>query len=110
MWANLTTITLGDYNYQIIPQEINSPQIQFIFTDFLQPIYQANYRDIIVIAREFGDGCTESCGIIYPQHPQMIFQLNPLPLGYSEFKLKLKKIPRRGYGLSLNTQINYWLP
>lgn len=108
MWAHLADIVLGDYNYQIISQEINSPQIRLIFNDSLPPTYQANYMDLIVIAREFSDGSTESCGVIYPQHPQMIFQFPLIPVGFSDFKIKFKKIPRRGYGISRNMTVEYW--
>lgn len=109
MWTNLGSLFLGNYNYHTFPSYINSSQIKFEFDESSLPAdYLSHCQDLIIIAREFSDNSTEKCGIIRPQNSSMIFQLDQIPDGYTDFKIKIKKIPRYRYGLGINTNILYW--
>ena len=109
MWNSLGSLFLGNFNYHTFATTINSSQIKFEFDEATLPANYLPYcRDLIIIAREFDDASTEKCGIIRPQNPSMIFQLEAMPQGYTGFKLKIKKIPRYRYGLGINATIFYW--
>jgi hypothetical protein len=109
MWIDLGSFFLGNYNYYTFSGFINSAQIKLEFDETSLPAGYLNHcRDLIIIAREFSDGATEQCGIIRPQTPSIIYQLNPLPQGQTSFKLKLKKIPRYRYGLGITVMCFYW--
>ena len=111
MWSLLGNTFLGNYSYYVFPNFFNSNQIRFSIDESTIPSkYLSHCTDRIIVAREYHNSglmLTENCGLFYPQSNEIIFNLDPIPTAFNEFKLKIKKIPRYRYGLGLNITVYY---
>ena len=111
MWNLLGSTFLGNYSYYVFPNFFNSNEIRFsIDESTVPPNYLSICKDRIIIAREYHQNgliISENCGLIYPQSPEIYFNLNPISATFTDFKLKLKKLPRYRYGLGLNISVYY---
>lgn len=111
MWIQLGSVFLGNFSFFTFPNFFNSEIIRFSIDESTIPQNYLKYcRDRIIVAREYNDNgliISENCGLFYPQSPEILFDLNPIPSPYTEFRLKIKKLPRYRYGLGLNISVYY---
>jgi hypothetical protein len=109
MWQHLGNVSIGNFSYIVFPVFFNSSVLKFDFVGSSVPSgYFPINLDRLIVAREFLDNSTEYLGQFYIQNLSQVLSINPAPLSYSDFKLKIKKIPRYKYGLMLNVDVYYW--
>lgn len=111
MWIQLGNTFLGNFSYHVFPNFFNSDSLRFSIDESTVPQNYLKYcTDRIIVTREFSDNgiiLSENCGIFYPQSSEILFDLNPISSPYTEFRIKIKKIPRYRYGLGLNISVYY---
>lgn len=110
-WNQLGNVFLGNFSYHTFPSFFNSNSLRFSINESSLPQNYLKYcTDRIIVSREYSDSGTilsENCGLFYPQSSEIIFDLNPILMPYTDFRLKIKKIPRYRYGLGLNVTVYY---